>query len=162
MSNKNSIAAPTFANGSAAILGGFALEFAAGLEQPLLKEYAIYVVPAFTIFLAYIFNILASLSAMSVTELVAIWSSRGYFKELKDQISDPLTSEARREEKRKEYEEALDAKLAMKKGKFSIFNAANQRATKQAEKALQHAPTQTDREALEKQTKEFQQTTPQE
>ncbi|WP_325893005.1 hypothetical protein [Grimontia sp. NTOU-MAR1] len=148
MSNKSSLTTPTIANGCAAVFGALALDFATGLEQPFLKENAVYVVPAFTIFLAYIFNVLGSLSAMSITELAAIWSSRGYFKELKDQINDPLISENTREEKRKEYEHALELKLAMKKGKFLIFKTVNQKATEQAEQAVSKKQTQAEKDAL--------------
>ncbi|EKA7384577.1 TPA: hypothetical protein ACQJO7_003925 [Vibrio parahaemolyticus] len=156
MSNKSSIAAPTIANGSAALLGAVAIDFASGLEPPL-KDFAIYVVPALTLCLAFVFNFVASLAAMSVSEKFATSSSKDYFDELKAQIDDPLIKPEVKEQRIQEYNDALDTRLAMKKGKFSLFSSAHEQATKRAQQTMQNGVSKEDQDAIAAQTQQFQQ-----
>ncbi|MGD6736468.1 hypothetical protein ACP5PY_08810 [Photobacterium leiognathi subsp. mandapamensis] len=73
---------------------------------------------------------------MSISGMLAIFSSGPYISELKASLNDPDISEAKRKQLRQEYEDAISAKLAIRKGLFSLFSSANQQATKKATEQL--------------------------
>lgn len=131
MSNKKSLAA----NGSAAIFGALAIELINNLD-PKYQDIATYAVPAITLSLAFVFNLLANITTMSLTEMLATRSSKKYFDELRLQIADPLVKPNKKEELTQEYNDALEATLAMKKGTFSLLTSAHEKARGQAESTI--------------------------
>lgn len=132
MSNTSSKKVTTIAGGSAALLGAWALDASSNFTNPMLKEYAQYAVPGLTVFAAYIINTIGNLGSMSISGMLAIFSSGPYIKELKASLNDPDISEVKKKQLQQEYEDAISTKLAIRKGLFSLFSFANQQATKKA------------------------------
>ncbi|MCD9482676.1 hypothetical protein GLP25_05690 [Photobacterium phosphoreum] len=147
MSNTSSKKVTTIAGGSAALLGALALDASSNFNNPMLKEYAQYAVPGLTVFAAYIINTIGNLGSMSISGMLAIFSSGPYIRELKTSLSDPHISEAKKKQLQQEYEDAISTKLAIFKGLFSLFSSANQQAAKKATEQLTPDKTR-DKETL--------------
>lgn len=136
MSNTSSKKVTTIAGGSAALLGALALDASSNFTNPMLKEYAQYAVPGLTVFAAYVINTIGNLGSMSISGMLAIFSSGPYIKELKASLNDPNISETKRKQLQQEYEDVISTKLAIHKGLFSLFSSAHQQATKKATEQL--------------------------
>lgn len=139
----------SIANVCAALLGGWILNFTSGLDNPILKEYAIYAVPGLTIFIAKLFRVISSLGTLSLTEIMSNWSCRNYAEALKKQMEDTHLSEKRRKELEAEYQAVREAELEALKGRFSILSRVNRNAIEKVKKDLDHTATQAERNDID-------------
>lgn len=147
MDDKYHTKSPTIAFISSSIIGGLSIDFASTINDPSVKNLVLFCIPGLTIGLSFLIRVLTNFGLMSGTQLLATISSRSYFKELGDQLSDPNISPETKKQLQKEYEEAKQTILKMKKGSFKILSAVNETATTNTETEVRRGIQDEDRAA---------------
>ncbi|MCS6177719.1 hypothetical protein [Shewanella baltica] len=142
------------ANLSAAAIGAFAYNNVALITDPMWQQVAVYSIPAFTIFAAFLIKFLGTWGQMSLSEMLFNWSSGPYLEELKANLDDPLISDNKKKDYLKEYEELKDSQLDAKRGKFKMFSTWNKKATQEVSSHIENGitdnkETQTIRKSLQ-------------